>query len=341
MPQHLLVVAKDTGGEELVERHQQQSHAQPSEEGHAHLQVEQVEGDGELQRQAPQLVETSEEVDHAVGVRAHQVHHLPQRGAGQAAAADPQGFAVNGRHQGGARRQRHLGHLEDKDVLEEGREEGGGEEPQRAPGAPADRSAGVLHEVHQTAEEQRAREAQHVHRHLQRAERVVTRAEGLVQHPQQAHVALQRQRLLLVVRAPGAAQEVPADRPGPLVPPVSGRRASPAGFPALVEVAANHGGSKFPGQVIDVGRSVQLPPPAPPEERRQPEVEEPRDAAAAVLGHHLARVGPGALRDERGSVRVVDAQSVSGIADAGKRKSQKVNQEGERPGRGEHKAGRF
>lgn len=53
VPEHVLVVVKDTRSEELVEWHEQDGHAQPTEESHAHLQVQQVEGDRELDGQAP------------------------------------------------------------------------------------------------------------------------------------------------------------------------------------------------------------------------------------------------------------------------------------------------
>ncbi|TNN60499.1 hypothetical protein EYF80_029350 [Liparis tanakae] len=304
---------EDAGGEHLVERHQQQSHAQPAQEGHAHLQVQQVEGDGEAQRHAPQLVEAAEEVDHAVHVRAHQVDHLAQRGARQAAAARLQRFAVHGGHQGAARRQRHLGDLEGEDVLEEGGEQRGAEEPQGAAGAPARRSRRVLHEGHQAAEEQRAREAQRAHRHLQHAEGVVAPPERRVQHAQQAHVALQLQRLLLLAGAPGAAQEVPADRPRPKVAPAA-RRPPPPGLPALVEVSPNHGGAKLAREVVEVGGSVQLPSPPAEEERREPQVEEPRDAAAPVLGHRVARLRQAltSVTTRKGTVRRTGGSSAAG-----------------------------
>lgn len=108
---HLRAQHPDLVRYDLIHRNEHDRERQPREEGEAHLQVEQVQGDPHLQGDAPEGVEAGAGVDDAVGVGGHEVHDFADgEGGVQGRAADAQGFPVDCRDHGGADFQADEGH---------------------------------------------------------------------------------------------------------------------------------------------------------------------------------------------------------------------------------------
>ena len=178
---HTRAERRDPDRDPPVDRNQQHGEHQPGEEGDADLAMQQVESDGDLEREAPEVVKARAEVEDAIDVRAHEVDDLADGERREGHGTRENGFPIDARYE----RRADL----DADDLDqevevsraERAEERAEEETRRVGVAVPRRLRGILDVGDQPIKEHRADEGKAVCQKLQYPDGVVFDAESSVQ----------------------------------------------------------------------------------------------------------------------------------------------------------------